>query len=338
MKYLDVNGCRGSKMIEMFLRLLNKLAERARFLTPLSIKLSIQYLQKKYKTAFLENDPEVKAYKLRYLALLRQKLHPSKENFIVTAKIDGEFPIRVNICQQYCGDIFYGVGFEQDELNIVKRLVGIGDTFFDVGANIGVYTLVASRLVGEKGSIHAFEPSVDTFALLRENVELNHAKNVKLNPVAVGSEVGEVDLFINVQSALSGLGRTNRGTVLGVQKVPLWTLDDYAKRLGVSSIDFLKIDVEGFEGHVLRGAPELLSNSPNIIVMCELAKKNFEPLGFSVRDVLVWMRKIGFEAWMISNNQLKLEQVNLNDDKYPFHNFIFSRHENKRYGMLKNLE
>lgn len=325
-------------MIELFLRLFTRLAEVLHFLMPVAIGGSVRYLQAKYKSAFREDDPGKRADRLHHLVLLRQKLHPPRGKFIVDVKVDDDIPLKVNICQQYCGDMYYGVGFEQDEINLVKKFVAAGDKFFDVGANIGVYTLLASRLVGADGQVHAFEPLADAYGYLKDNVELNRARNINLNPVAVGDKAGEADLYINAQSALTGLGKTKRGILLDVQKVPVWTLDDYASRQGIRSIDFLKIDVEGFEGHVLRGAARLLSGSPNLIVMSELAKKNFEPLGFSVKEVVDWMRGIGFEVWMIGNDGPGLQYVPLGSDEFPFQNFVFIRRSNKKYELLENHE
>lgn len=325
-------------MIEFFLRSFARLAGVLHFLMPISIGLSVQYLQRKYQAAFLENDVEERGHKLHRLALLRKKLHPPTDEFIVSVKIGNNIKLKVNICQQYCGDMYYGVGFEQDELDLVNRFVGDGDVFIDVGANIGVYTLAASQLVGENGQVHAFEPLSVAYGLLQENVMLNCAENVHLNPVAVGDEVGEVDLYVNTEAALTGLGKTNRGTLLDIQKVPIWTLDDYSSRLGIKSIDFLKIDVEGFEGHVLRGAEELIVKSPNLIVMSELANKNFVPLGFSVKDVVEWMRSFGFEAWMIRKDGMGLQYVQPGSDKYPFQNFVFIRRLNEKYGLLKSYK
>jgi FkbM family methyltransferase len=326
------------KMVESFLILFARLAGVFRLLMPAAIRLSMVYLRRKYRLAFLVNDPSARAEALRHLAVLRQKVHPPAETCLVDVRVDDDIPMKMNVCQQYCGDIYYGVGFEQGEVLFVKNIVGAGDVFFDIGANVGVYTLLASRLVGGNGRVHAFEPLADAFALLKKNVESNRAGNISLNSAAVGEAVGEMDLYVNTQAALTGLGRTNRGTLLGVQKTPVWTLDHYARQSNVREANFLKIDVEGFEGHVLRGAADLLSASPDLVVMSELAQKNFEPLGFSVKEVVDWMQGLGFEAWMIRNDGLKLERVTAGSSHYPFQNFVFARRENKKYALLESLE
>jgi FkbM family methyltransferase len=323
-------------MVEFFLRSFVRLASSLRFLMPISIWLSMQYFKRKYRFAFIEKDPVVYADRLHHLAQLRQKLHPPRENFIVDVMVQHEIHLKANICQHYCGDMYYGIGFEQDEMNWVKQFVEDGDVFFDVGANIGVYTLLASRMVGKRGQVHAFEPLASTYDLLSKNMKLNQVENVHLNPVAIGDQVGESDLYINAQAALTGLGRTNRGIFLGVQKVPVWKLDDYAARNGIRTIDFLKIDVEGYEGHVLRGAAGLIASSPNLIIMSELAKKNFEPLSFSVKEVVDWMQGLGFEAWMIRHDGTGVQNVPIGSSTYPYQNFIFMRGSNGKYSLLRD--
>jgi FkbM family methyltransferase len=318
---------------ESFLQWLIGAATKLRFLLSPAIRLSTCYLRSRYDIALREKDPHLRATELKRLAALRRKVHPPHESYLVEARIDGDIPLMVNICDADA-DIYYGVGFEQSELAVVKHFVQIGETFFDVGANIGVYTLMAARLVGGDGRVHAFEPLTRVRDVLQSNIELNRASNVVLNTAAVGEKQGEEDLFVNRQSGLTSLGRTNRGEVVGVQKVPIWTLDHYAERAGIDSIDFLKIDVEGYEGHVLRGAAKLISNSPGLVVLSELASKNFTPLGFSINAVIDWMRDRSFEVWMVATDIPILRPVPQNLDKYPFQNFLFMRRHNRKYHLL----
>ena len=322
-------------MTEIFLNLLIKAASLFKVLMPLAIRASKNYLDGEYeRTLSLDKGP-LQAEKLHHLALKRQKLHPPKEFYEVVIKIAPDISLKANLCQQYCGDIYYGVGFEQSELSLVEKFVLKDEVFFDVGANIGVYTLLASKLVGEGGSVHSFEPLPDVYGILSANVEAPQYKNVKTNQVAVGEQNGEAQIFINAQNALSSLGKTNRGVFLHSRTVSILTLDSYVVSAGISKIDFLKIDVEGFEGHVLRGAAKLLDASPDLIVMSELAKKNFAPLGFSIDETLNWMRARGFEIWMVGDHSLELHPTFSIKNEYPFQNFLFIRPSNPKYHLVK---
>lgn len=321
-------------MREAFLRIFVLIAKRLRFLMPFSIQVSKNYLETKYREALALRGSQRKD-ELYRLAMLRQKLHPPMETFFVTIQPEPGIFLKANLCQQYCGDIFYGVGFEPSELGLVRDFLSDGDVFFDVGANIGVYTLLASRLVGSGGQVHSFEPMTDAFDLLKENVNNDRCLNVTLNQAAVGDEDGEASLYVNAQNALSSLGNTQRGQFLKPKKVRLLKLDSYAESSGILVIDFLKIDVEGFEGHVLRGTEVLLSSSPNPVVLSELAQKNFEPLGFSVSEVLSWMRKHGFEVYMVENQTPKLHLLTDNLEKYPYQNFLFIRPDHPKHSLLE---
>lgn len=323
-------------MIENLLFFLTDLAVKTRFLMPIVMRLSIFYLRRKYGKAFLDGNREDRDYRLRHLASLRKKLHPSTESFIVNVKMWNEIQLQVNICQQYCGDMYYGIGFEEGELDLVRKFVQAGDIFFDVGANVGIYTLTASRFAGTGGEVHAFEPLAGTYQLLQKNVQMNGVKNIHLNNVAVGDMIGEADLYVNAQAALTGLGLTNRGVLLDVQKVPIWTLDEYAEREKIQSINFLKVDVEGFEGHVLRGAKRLISRSPDLIVMSELAQKNFEPLGFSTQEVIDYMCELGFEVWIIGDNGLSF--IPVGETTYSSQNFFFIRRVSNKYALLEKIK
>jgi FkbM family methyltransferase len=320
-----------------FLKRLVLLARIFGFLMPLAIRISKEYLESQYAAALaLEDGSPQRKSELSRLALLRQKIHPPTEHFLVDIVVDG-LSIKANLCQQYCGDLYYGIGFERSELELVKQIAKAGDIFFDVGANIGIYTLITSKLVGMKGQVHAFEPLSEVNGLLRENVGINQCANVTINPVAVGEINGEVPIYVNVQNALSSLGNTRRGRILKLQNVPIVTLDGYAETAGISKIDFLKIDVEGFEGHVLRGAEKLLENSQDLVVMSELAQKNFAPLGFSVKEVLDWMFARGFVGWMIEDNALNLHPVSVDMRVFSFQNFIFIRPGTPKFQQITNL-
>ena len=233
---------------------------------------------------------------LHYLWRARRKLHPPGTRSFVRVPLPPDVSLVVNLAENVGADLFYGLGFESLELDLFRHVLRPGSTVFDVGANIGVYTLTASRLAS---SVHAFEPIPEIHYLLRHNVASNGAANVVLNELAASDSAGTVELFVNADSALTSMGRTARGDVVRVQTIRTITLDEYASSKGIETIDYLKIDVEGFEGHVLRGASALLDRSPDLTVFCELAEKNFAPLGFSVAEVLRFMNGKGYRTWEI---------------------------------------
>lgn len=124
-----------------------------------------------------------------------------------------------------------------------------GDVFVDIGANFGLYTLPAARAVGPSGRVIAIEPNPVMTGRLRFNSESNGFRNIEIDEVAVGAEPGEARLSIDPrQYGLSSLAQ-QAGTTDRV--VPVVTLADLITGSGVSRIDTLKIDVEGFEDQAL---------------------------------------------------------------------------------------
>lgn len=156
----------------------------------------------------------------------------------------------------------------EPELRELNRFIGPGDIFVDVGANIGLYTLKAARIVGQGGRVLAVEPGASAAASLAHNLALNPFANVTVAQKALSSEDGwatlhHVPLGNDPQafSLLAGAG-TSEG-----EKVETITLDRLATEAGLARIDCIKIDVEGAEPMVLRGALAVVERwQPTVIL------------------------------------------------------------------------
>jgi FkbM family methyltransferase len=133
-----------------------------------------------------------------------------------------------------------------------------GMTFWDVGAHVGFFTVLAARLVGADGHVHAFEPVEENRRRLEAAVERNGCGNVTIHPVALSSARGEAVIHAQDSSATWSLTGEGEGVT-----VPTETLDS----LGIPPPDLVKIDAEGVELEVLRGGAELLSEvRPPLVV------------------------------------------------------------------------
>lgn len=161
-------------------------------------------------------------------------------------------------------------GKTRSDIENIQRFiscVGPGDTFIDIGANCGIYSLFAARKVGPKGRGVAIEPIPDMADRARFNLESNGLENVSLAQCAVGAEHATLDLFVNAKQ----LGKTSStqshgSSSVSVRVAPLLSI---AEAEGLARIDALKIDVEGHEDQVLMpfftSAPEALW--PRFILM-----------------------------------------------------------------------
>jgi FkbM family methyltransferase len=140
-----------------------------------------------------------------------------------------------------------------------------GDVVLDVGAHIGSFTLKAAKEVGLEGRVVSFEPSSENFKLLTLNVNSNDYGNATLFNVAVGSAPGTAKLNLGSRKGTNSLLSDSGVENVGTEQVPIRTLDSVTDELKLSKVSFVKIDVEGFELEVLKGARNILaSNHPSI--------------------------------------------------------------------------
>jgi FkbM family methyltransferase len=142
---------------------------------------------------------------------------------------------------------------EPEQTESMHRELNEGDVFFDIGANVGYYSILASKLVGKDGSVIACEPVIRNLAFLQQHVVLNKAENVRILAFACSSENGTARFSLGPNSAMGQLTRGGEADVL----VPTLTLDTIAQEMDLLP-DVLKIDVEGAEFGVLQGAMEIL--------------------------------------------------------------------------------
>ncbi|MEQ1949064.1 MAG: FkbM family methyltransferase [Bryobacteraceae bacterium] len=183
--------------------------------------------------------------------------------------------------------------------SISDRLVP-GAVYFDVGAHIGYDTLRGSVLVGQAGKVVAFEPNPNTLALLRDNVSASRAANVVVEPFACGDKDGTLTLYDSTNSGNSGASSLSMANAdqQSVGSLPSFMvrvrrIDDVAKELGITRLDLMKVDVEGAEYMVLRGAEATLRRFHPKVVL-EIIPKQLENMNTSKEEVFAFMANLGY--------------------------------------------
>jgi FkbM family methyltransferase len=184
--------------------------------------------------------------------------------------------------------IYYTGTYEKGTLHLLGLLLGKGSVFVDAGANIGLMSLFAAQRVGPLGCVHAFEPFPKIFNRLQANILLNHYTNIKTYPLALASDDGNAFLYPDTNNnpgASSLIKRPSSKNGIAVEKK---TAD---QMLNGTSIDVFKIDVEGYEMEVLKGASQLLNgnNAPALIVECSNERENF---GYTSEDLFNFIRTV----------------------------------------------
>jgi FkbM family methyltransferase len=196
---------------------------------------------------------------------------------------------------------------ENHESALIERILRPGMTVVDVGANHGMFSLEAAHLIGRDGVVHAFEPTPSTRALLLSNLAANQLANLRVFASALGESPGTARL--RVHREMSGLNTLahrdvtwNRNTLVAdeIIDVPVTTLDAHAAAEGLDRIDFLKIDVEGFELGVIRGARALLRAKRVDRILLEIGDVTCATAGFAPIEVLNELDSMGYHLYGIT--------------------------------------
>ena len=167
------------------------------------------------------------------------------------------------------GASVYFNGMETEQTAMMLAELGAGKVFFDIGANVGYYTILASRAVGRAGSVVAFEPVVRNLVFLQRHVDLNRAANVKILPFALSEKNSIASFSLGNNSAMGHLVESNgasNGKNNDLVYVPTVSLDEIAAKLNLAP-DVMKIDVEGAEMDVFRGGRETLAKAKPVIFL-----------------------------------------------------------------------
>ncbi len=166
------------------------------------------------------------------------------------------------------------------EKQLYLRTIRKGDVIFDIGANIGYYSLLFSKLCGKQGFVHCFEPVPETFQLLLDS--LVNSSNTKANNFAAGDSEKSMEISYDPEDSEKATLLRESDSTNSVRMVKILPLDIYAREIQLKRLDFLKCDVEGFELKALTGMKDTLANHlPQISLEITLAQEQrFELIDF----------------------------------------------------------
>ena len=191
--------------------------------------------------------------------------------------------------------------YEPHELMVLKKLLQPGDTFIDCGANIGLYSLYAASLVGNTGKVLAFEPSVREMRRLVENISLNSLTNITCFSCALSDHQGPAQFSIAQVTGENTLAETFSYTNTALAErvtVSCQLLDNIIQEQSITQIKLIKIDVEGAELHVLRGAEKLIALMRPAILL-ELFPAALHSMHTAVTDIDMFLKNAGYRLHAI---------------------------------------
>jgi FkbM family methyltransferase len=201
--------------------------------------------------------------------------------------------------------------YEPTETKLVQQEIKPGDIIVDIGANIGYYTLIFAKLAGPTGKVYAFEPEPDNFKTLQKNVELNGYNNVVLERKAVSDSAGTVKLYRSEENL--GDHRMYNSSDLGeAVEVECVTLDEYFRDKELIP-NFIKMDIQGAEGHALRGMSDLIDRTENLRMITEFWPYGLTGCGTNPADYLNLLIQKKFAFNNIRENKKRVEPINPED-------------------------
>jgi len=218
--------------------------------------------------------------------------------------------------EEHIFTLFYNgyLGYpEIGEQEFCKKVLKPGMTVFDVGANIGQFTMLFASLVGSSGKVVSFEPSDSTLRRLKANIALNGFNNIIVERAAANDRHGgmlNINIFPEGYSVWNTIGspkmysRDDPGRKIEPvrqEAVVSVRLDEYCRAQGIKSIDYLKIDVEGAELEALSGCSEMLRNGSIRYVQFEISQAMIEGMKRESSEVFRFLMDLGYTCYPITS-------------------------------------
>lgn len=213
-------------------------------------------------------------------------------------------------------NIYFIRNYEKAELTIFKNVLKKEDLFIDIGANFGLYSLIASKIVSDEGSVICFEPFSTNYNVLKKNVALNNISNIKLENKAVGEVNTKTNIYYNDVEKNLGMATLIYNENSRKEEVEIISLDSYVELNSINRINVIKIDVEGFEYNVLKGMENTLRKYKPTLFIEILEDEN--------KLIDNYLFELGYQKHFINDNG-GLSEINQNQKRL---NYVFKHCNN----------
>ncbi len=230
--------------------------------------------------------------------------------------------------------------FEPDSLDFVHDHLKTGNTFLDVGANIGYFSLFCSKIVGSNGRVIAFEPGDFAFNLLAKNKKLNNFDNIDIYQAGFGekNEITEfnsgspgMEVYNSLGNIVHAAADPNKFNKILIQ---LFEGTAWLKNNHVDYIHLMKLDVEGGEYNVLKGMLEMFQEQKIALLLIEIVYETSQAFGYHPKDILSMLKECGYD-WFRLRPFGRLEPLLENDIGSPEDGHMFVA-ISKKYKNLKH--
>jgi len=223
--------------------------------------------------------------------------------------------------------IYYFGEYEAGILSVLRNLLRKGDVFLDAGANIGFLSCIAAHFVGNSGLVYAVEPHPEIYRMLKYNIHINKLRNVRPLNIALGAEVSKARIYDNfsINRGSASLIRPEGASEELGEEVEVTTIDTLIKNKQLRIPTLIKIDVEGFELEILKGAKTLLSGSQAPMLCVEYSDLHPQHGGIT-RDIYRFIKSVNnYSFYKLRHGKgIPSELVKISEEQeLPYHDNIF---------------
>lgn len=259
----------------------------------------------------------------------------SKDNIVMEFDVCG---ILVKLVLEYKNPlslplyIFDTGSYEENETKIIMECVKENDTILDIGANIGIYTILLNKY--KNCATYSFEPIKYTFNLLKKNIKVNNV-NAKIYNVGLSDKNKVEKFYFNRKeigaSSMRDIRKDKENT--SILKCNVMKLDDFIEKEGITNIDFIKIDIEGAELFALMGGGmNIKKHKP--IIFCEMLRKWTKKFDYHPNDIINLLKSFGYVSYAIKENIIE-KIYKITDDTIET-NFLFLDKNKQRHKDIIN--
>lgn len=209
--------------------------------------------------------------------------------------------------------VIYAGNFEWAEKEWLKSFLKPGMTFYDIGTNIGFYSLIAAKIVGPTGKVYSLEPSSLTYQRLNDNIELNSSLKTIITTyeIAASDKISETQMYVSKNDfhAWNSMTEPHNSSDFHAETIKTATIDNLYKTEKWNPPHLIKIDIEGWEEFALKGATEILTeHHPAILI--EFTREHLERTGSSYNNLINQLKSIGYTLNEYLPRYQKLNPIN----------------------------
>lgn len=238
---------------------------------------------------------------------------------------------------------FFGQYYQRDLIVLLENCLMPGDEYVDIGANLGMTCLAAAQFIGVQGKGLAYEPNPEAFSRLVRHMQINRIRNFHVENAGVSERNGSMTLFVGKHLGKASLISTENclESSEGIE-VKVVTGEHVLSRLSPASRVFVKIDVEGYEMHVLKSLDELWERN-EIAVVVEVTHERLLEVGSSAKELYEFMQTAGFEPFLFRvvcgrfSTHLELISANPASPSLSQHDAIFVKRGSSYINRFKPM-